>query len=254
MSTKSNALNTQIAALIKSGAADDAIVAETGAKKGIVKAIRLNINAEKQQAELDAKKELVVNAELVKPEEAKTAEKPAAKPMNKMEEMAAKAKLAAEAKVAKQATADADIVAPTAPKATRTRADKVTKDLTKRDVVAIVSDSAKIVYICTTLKYSGVGAERAKTLLVKDLEVRANQKPKNEQGIRDLIAAEDMTCLLTLVQGEASAAQVNKLKTHMSYEQQGYLMLSTKGRGAEVKAALAKIAAEATEAPVTVAA
>lgn len=278
---KTNAINTLFAA----GNTDAEVVKEMKVAMSTVKSLRMAFQAEQmanfnkpaetkvEHVETLASKAIASHYQAVTAPTCNDVVTEAPKALNKMEEMAAKAKQAAADKATKDAPAE--VTKPAAPvqptltpeqqaqmdqmlalqaqlmesgaitkpaptvRATRTKQDP--KDLTKRDVVAVVSERLKQCYICTTLKYSATvkGGE----LLQKDMLKRAS--------LVELANADDFQFLVVNAQVEHTEAQTSKLRAHLAYEAQGFTMKSTKGRGQEVKDILAKLQAETTPAAVT---
>ncbi len=123
------------------------------------------------------------------------------------------------AKVAKVEAVDAPAVAP---KKKRVSKYLETRDTAKRDVVVIKSDTTKLAYIATNVQYTALKEEQLLPMLKVAVEARA--KFAGLAGAKDQVAYVGITAPHSLEQDA-------KAKMHDALVDEGYTVLSTRGKG-----------------------
>lgn len=113
-------------------------------------------------------------------------------------------------------------------KATDTKAAKAKKDLTKRDVVAVISKSLKQAYITTSVKYSQTA--KSEKLLKADM--------KKREKLAGLAEAKDFEFKVLKANVSLDEAQNTKFSNHCDYVNNGYYMLSTKGKNVTIESTI----------------
>jgi len=117
---------------------------------------------------------------------------------------------------------------PAVEKTTEVKAAKTKKDLTERDVVAVMSKSLKQAYITTSVKYSQTA--KSEELLKADM--------KKRKKLAVLAEAKDFEFKVLKANVSLEEAQNTKFSNHCDYVNNGYDMLSTKGKNVTIESTI----------------
>ncbi len=122
-------------------------------------------------------------------------------------------------------------------KAKRVKKYLETRDTSKREVVVIKSESAKLAYIATNVQYTHLASNETLLSMLK-VAVEARAKFANLAMQQDLVATVEFEVAHSLEQDA-------KAKAHDSLTDAGYVVLSTRGKG--VAARIVEDVKESTE-------
>ncbi|SGZ16553.1 hypothetical protein [Moritella viscosa] len=109
-----------------------------------------------------------------------------------------------------------------------TKPVKAKKDLTKRDVVAVISKTLKQAYITTAVKYSQTA--KAEELLKADM--------KKRDALAGIAEAKDFEFKVLKANVTLDEAQNTKFSNHCDYVNNGYEMLSSKGKNVTIESTI----------------
>ena len=117
------------------------------------------------------------------------------------------------------ATSASDAVAAAVEAVAPKRVKKAPVDKTKRDLVLISSESAKVAFLTTNILYSGKTAEQLVTLAKRDLAKKAK--------LVTMLAAEDLKGEVLVSGADAEGVEVLKANKHAELLAAGWTMGST---------------------------
>ena len=137
------------------------------------------------------------------------------------------------------ATSASDAVAAAVEAVAPKRVKKAPVDKTKRDLVLISSESAKVAFLTTNILYSGKTAEQLVTLAKRDLAKKAK--------LVTMLAAEDLKGEVLVSGADAEGVEVLKANKHAELLAAGWTMGSTSPKLPQAEAPAAAAGEPAAE-------